>query len=186
MNLILASASPRRQELLHRILPDFDIQPAQLDESFADRLPAHTRPVVLAKAKALQVAAEHPHRLVLGCDTGVILGDQMLGKPADRDQARRMLQALSGRTHQVITGCCLAQDRLAWCFSTATSVTFYPLSAQEIEDYLDTEEPYDKAGSYGIQGTAGRFVKEIRGDYYNVVGLPLGALARCFVRIGLK
>ena len=102
----------------------------------------------------------------------------MLGKPADERQARAMLEALSGRTHEVVTGCCLAQDALTWCFRSTTRVTFYPLSSQQIAAYTATGEPYDKAGGYGIQGAGALFVRGIQGDYYNVVGLPLGALGR--------
>ena len=183
MHWILASASPRRRELLKRIVPHFDVEPASMDESAADVLPARQRPVFLAREKASLIARRHPGTLVLGCDTGVILGEQMLGKPADMAQARAMLEALSGRTHEVVTGCCLAQGSLTWCFRSTTRVTFYPLSSQQIETYTATDEPYDKAGGYGIQGAGAVFVRGIQGDYYNVVGLPLGALDRLLHRI---
>lgn len=183
MHWILASASPRRRELLQRIIPQFDVEPASMDESAADVLPARQRPVFLAREKALLIARRHPGALVLGCDTGVILDDQMLGKPADVSQARTMLESLSGRTHEVVTGCCLAQGALTWCFRSTTRVTFYPLSSRQIEAYTATGEPYDKAGGYGIQGAGAVFVRGIQGDYYNVVGLPLSALDRVLRRI---
>lgn len=178
MSLILASASPRRQELLQRIVPNFVIEPADLDESTAEVLPARQRPVFLAREKAILISRRHPTQPVLGCDTGVLLDDQMLGKPADYKEACAMLKALSGRTHEVVTGCCLVQNGLTWCFSTVTRVTFYPLSSQQIVRYAATSEPYDKAGGYGIQGAGAVFVRSIAGDYYNVVGLPVSVLAR--------
>ena len=182
MFLILASASPRRRELLQRIVPNFTVEPTDMDESAADLLPARQRPAFLAREKATLISRRHPGELVLGCDTGVILDDQMLGKPADYTEACAMLKALSGRTHEVITGCCLAQNGLTWCFSTVTRVTFYPLSPQQIANYAATSEPYDKAGGYGIQGAGSVFVRSIAGDYYNVVGLPVSALARVLRR----
>ena len=183
MSLILASASPRRRELLERIVPVFTVEPADLDESAADFLPACRRPSFLAREKAELISRRHPGALVLGCDTGVILGGRMLGKPADYQQACAMLEALSGRTHEVITGCCLARDGLLWTLQCVTLVTFYPLCARQIADYAATDEPYDKAGGYGIQGTGAVFVRAISGDYYNVVGLPVSALARVLRRI---
>ena len=183
MSLSLASASPRRRELLQRIVSDFTIEPADLDESAAGRLPARRRPAFLAREKAALVSRCHPGELVLGCDTGVILDDQMLGKPADYTEVCAMLKALSGRTHEVVTGCCLIQNGLTWCFSTVTQVTFYPLSPRQIADYAATSEPYDKAGGYGIQGSGSLFVRSIAGDYYNVVGLPVSALARVLRRV---
>ncbi len=181
-NFILASASPRRQELLQRIIPHFTIEPAGLDESAANSLPARERPNYLAREKALLISKKHPNAVVLGCDTGVILGGEMLGKPKNPAQAAEMLRRLSGRTHEVITGCCLAQNGLLWAMRAVTKVTFYPLSEACIASYIATDEPYDKAGGYGIQSAGGLFVRRIVGDYYNVVGLPLSSLARLLRR----
>ena len=183
MDFILASASPRRKELLLRIVSRFTIEPVDLDESAADALPARERPVYLAREKASLISRRRPRALVLGCDTGVILDNEMLGKPADMAQAVDMLGRLSGRTHEVITGCCLAQDGLLWTLRATTKVTFYPLSCAQIYAYASTAEPYDKAGGYGIQSGGGLFVREIEGDYNNVVGLPVSALARVLRRI---
>lgn len=181
-DFILASASPRRKELLQRIIPHFTIEPADLDESAAAPLPAHERPVYLAREKAMLISRKHPNAVVLGCDTGVILDNEMLGKPKNPAQAAEMLSCLSGRTHEVITGCCLAQNGLLWTTRTITKVTFYPLSDDDIASYIATDEPYDKAGGYGIQSAGGLFVRRIVGDYYNVVGLPLAALSRLLQR----
>ena len=182
MHLILASASPRRQALLHIITPDFVIDPAGIDEGVADFLPAEMRPAFLAREKALSVARRRPGDLVLGCDTGVLVGSEMLGKPSSPEEAAAMLRRLSGRTHRVVTGCCLAQNALCWTFSCTTRVTFYDLSEEHIAEYIATPEPYDKAGGYGIQGAGAVFVRSIEGDYNNVVGLPVSALARVLRR----
>lgn len=182
MRLVLASASPRRQELLQIITPDFTVDPADIDEGVADSLPAETRPAFLAREKALAVARRRPGELVLGCDTGVLVGSEMLGKPSSEEEAAAMLRRLSGCTHRVVTGCCLAQNALCWTFSCTTRVTFYDLSEERIAEYVATPEPYDKAGGYGIQGAGAVLVRSIEGDYNNVVGLPVSALARVLRR----
>lgn len=176
--VVLASASPRRQELLKLLVPEFVCCPADTAEILPEGLPLEQGPEVLAEEKARAVAALYPDAIVLGSDTGVFLDQQMLGKPADRADAANMLRSLSGRTHQVITGCCLVWGSKVRRFSQHTQVEFYPLTEEEIQGYLATGEPFDKAGAYGIQGFGSVLVKEIRGDYHNVVGLPVSALAR--------
>ena len=176
--VILASASPRRQELLKNIFEKFDIMPADIDETVDEKIAAEKRPELIARKKAEHIAKKHPESLVIGCDTAVIADNEMLGKPVDKADARRMLRLLSGREHKVITGCCLCFEDREKSFSVTTVVRFYELSDSEIEAYLLTDEWCDKAGAYGIQGKAGLFVEGIDGDYNNVVGLPCARLNR--------
>ncbi|MBQ8514445.1 MAG: septum formation inhibitor Maf [Ruminococcus sp.] len=178
MELILASGSPRRKELMHYITDDFIIRTSDADEVIPEGTAPHEASADLALQKAQAVAAQYPGALVIGCDTTVLLDGQILGKPLDADDARRMLKALSGRTHEVVTGVALIAGGKTRTFSEITRVTFYPLTEEEIDGYLATGEPFDKAGSYGIQGKGALFVQGLEGDYYNVVGLPIAALSR--------
>lgn len=178
MRLILASASPRRRELISLISENVICAVSGVDEIVPSDVAVCDVPLSLASQKAEAVAKLYPDDIVIGCDTGVILDDEMLGKPKDKDDARRMISALSGRAHQVITGCSIWHKGKSFGFSNVTEVEFYELSTQEIEDYINTSEPYDKAGGYGIQGKASLFVKGIKGDYFNVVGLPVAELSR--------
>lgn len=187
--MILASQSPRRIELMREAGYDVVVEPADIDETpLPDEGP---RELVgrLAVSKAMAVAAQHEHEdeLVVAADTIVTIDGEILGKPADADDACHMLRHLSGRTHQVMTGACVvrageaaeAGEAAARRFVEVTDVAFYPLSDEEIRRYVDSGEPLDKAGAYGIQGVGGRMlVKKIDGDYYNVVGLPIARLAR--------
>ena len=179
--LVLASASPRRQDLLRSAGISFAVQPADIDESPLAGETARALAERLAREKALAVCRDRPNDLVLGADTIVVVNDCILGKPADADDAARMLRLLSGRVHQVITGVCLAgtagrnQPRVE---SETTLVTFGELSASEIRDYVATGEPMDKAGAYAIQGIASRWILRIEGDYSNVVGLPVALVYR--------
>ena len=178
MRLILASASPRRQELIALISQDVICAPSGVDEVIPKDTKALDIPLCLAHQKAEAVAKSYPHDIVIGCDTGVILGEEILGKPKDREDAKRMIKALSGKVHQVVTGCALFYEGKTVGFSNVTEVEFFELSDDEIESYINTSEPYDKAGGYGIQGKASLFVKAIKGDYFNVVGLPVSQLNR--------
>lgn len=178
MPIILASASPRRQELLKKITEDFISIPADIDETVPYGIPAEQAPEYLALKKAEHIAKGHPDSIVLGSDTGVFLDGEMLGKPCDRNEAYKMLETLSGRTHSVITGCAVVKGDKKVTFSCKTEVTFYELSRQEIADYVSTGECDDKAGAYGIQGKGALLIKEIKGDYFNVVGLPTAELYR--------
>lgn len=175
---ILASASPRRQELLRYILKDFKTVPSSIEENVPDSVALSNRPEYLARAKARDVAGAYPEDTVIGADTSVIADGRIFGKPSDAGEAREMLAFLSGRTHTVITGCAVCKNGLCRSFSSRTSVGFYRLSAAEIEEYISTGEPFDKAGAYGIQGRGALLVKRISGDYFNVVGLPVAKLAR--------
>jgi septum formation protein len=178
--LVLASASPRRRELLEQAGFSFDVFTADIPEV---RKPGEypirfvTR---LAREKAEAVAERHrvpPETIVLGADTIVLVDDEVLGKPQDAFDAMRMLRLLSGRTHQVITGVCLVKGRERQRAAEVTFVRFTTLSDEEIEDYIATGEPMDKAGAYAIQGGACRWVPRIHGCYFNVVGLPLALVS---------
>jgi septum formation protein len=178
--LILASASPRRRELLAQAGFTFDVAPADVPEirkPGEDPIRFVTR---LAREKAEAVISREdvpPDALILGADTIVLLDEEVLGKPRDPADAARMLRLLSGRTHQVITGVCLAKGRERQRAAEVTFVRFTTLSDQEIEEYVATGEPLDKAGAYAIQGYASRWVPRIHGCYFNVVGLPLALVS---------
>ena len=176
MSYILASQSPRRRELLSVITDNFTVMPSNVEEIVPDNVDIFDSPEYLARIKALDIAKEYPDDIVIGADTSVFLGDVILGKPKDRNYAYQMLKMLSGNTHIVITGCAIVKGDKLVSFSVKSEVEFFKLSEEEINAYLDTDEPYDKAGSYGIQAKGALLVKEIRGDYFNIVGLPIGEL----------
>jgi len=194
--LVLASASPRRQDLLRNAGIAFTVQPADIDETaLDDELPLKCAER-LARKKALAVSKLRPHDLILGADTVVVVDDTMLAKPIDAEDAFRMLRMLSGRVHRVITGVCMieppsdiesdasrAEKSQPWSTepqvaSEITLVTFNELSDRDIRDYVATGEPMDKAGAYAIQGIASRWIPRIEGDYSNVVGLPVALVSR--------
>ncbi len=173
MKYVLASQSPRRRELLSLCVNDFIVCPSLIPENVPEGLEIEKHSEYLAKLKADDISKDYPDDVVIGADTCVICGNEILGKPKNREDAKRMLEMLSGNTHKVITGCAVVRNGSCESFSVTTLVEFFELSDNEIESYLDTEEPYDKAGSYGIQSLGGLFVKAINGDYFNVVGLPV-------------
>ena len=181
---ILASKSPRRQELIGYILSDHEVIVSDVEEILPEGIAPEDVPAYLAGIKAQAVAAEHPDDVVIGADTVVILDGEVLGKPKDRDDAFRMLRALSGKAHTVITGCAIIQNGKMTTFADHTRVEFYPLSDREILDYIATGEPFDKAGAYGIQGKGSVLVKRIEGDFFNVMGLPVARLKREMERVG--
>ncbi len=175
--LVLASASPRRRELLAARGIAFDIVPSHIGEIPLPGEPPETFAQRIAREKAYEVASEHPGRCILAADTVVIVDDAMFGKPADADEARRMLEALSGRTHRVRTAVALLlPDASLHETAVETLVEFRRLSAAEIDAYVDSGEPFDKAGAYAIQGGARTFVRHVWGSYSNVVGLPIEAV----------
>ncbi len=178
MDIILASASPRRKKLLSMLYGDYRVIPSDIRELVPRDLEVEKCPEYLAREKAESISHGREKSLVIGCDTSVICEGKMLNKPRDTNDARIMMNMLSGTVHRVITGCCLCYMGLSYTFSVSTDVEFYELSEQEIEEYIVTSEPYDKAGGYGIQGRGAVFVKGINGDYYNVVGLPVARLKR--------
>jgi septum formation protein len=172
---VLASASPRRQELLRNAGISFTVQAADIDETpLADEKPEQCARR-LAREKALAVARLRPQDRVLGADTIVVVNGAILGKPGDAAEAARMLRLLSGRTHEVITGVCLMESGASEgsTASETTRVTMNELSDAEIQEYVASGEPMDKAGAYAIQGMACRWIPRIEGDYSNVVGLPV-------------
>ena len=176
MLLILASGSSRRQELLRNAGFTFEVRPSSIPEEPRPDETPEAFVQRMAAEKALEVAARSPaESLVLGADTVVVADAEILNKPADPEDARRMLRRLSGRSHQVLTGVCLvkAPRTIEARGESDTRVWFRPLAEDEIRDYVATGEPLDKAGAYGIQGRASRFVTRIEGCYFNVVGLPV-------------
>ena len=174
--VILASGSPRRQELLQLVIDHFEVYVSDVDETLPEGIAPCDAVEMLALRKAQTVADLRPHALVIGADTVVAVEGQILGKPRDDDQAAEMLRILSGRTHQVYTGVAICEKSASSVFSCCTQVEFAPLTEAEIDWYLSTGEPFDKAGAYGIQGYGARFVKGITGDYFNVMGLPVNRL----------
>lgn len=178
MNVILASASPRRKELLKKLYPEFDIVPADIEEVLPDDIGAEFAPVFLAAEKCDAIADRFPEDLIITADTVVVLEGEILGKPKDEKDAIETLKKLSGKTHKVITGCCISLGEKCTCFSEESFVTFYPLTDAEILSYVKSGEPMGKAGSYAIQEMGGLFVEKIEGDYWNIVGLPVAKLKR--------
>ena len=183
--IILASKSPRRRELFSLIAPEFSIEVSHAEETLV--LPEfqtpEEEPEFLARAKAMEIASRHPGCLIVGADTIVLCPDEtgrlvVLGKPADKEDARAMLRLLSGKRHYVVTGCCLALDQKMTSFRVRTAVDFFPLTEEEIDRYVETGEPMDKAGAYGIQGKGSLLIQGIEGDYFTVVGLPVSRLNR--------
>lgn len=178
--LILASASPRRSQLLKQIGLTFQIMPSNIDE---DEIFSHD-PLVniqeIALRKARDIATGMKNSIVIGADTQILMDDEVLGKPLDAADAASMLGKLSGRTHQAITGVALVDSETEFeeTWVEVTAVTFRQLSEDEIADYVNTGEPMDKAGAYGIQERAAAFVERIEGCYFNIVGLPLAKLAQ--------
>ncbi len=187
MKIILASASPRRRELLTQMGLEFEVRPSCGEEVITKETPAEAV-MELAEQKAAEIAAltakERPGEeiLVIGADTVVVKDHQILGKPEDEEDAVRMLHRLSGDVHQVYTGVCLIVlgkgQQKTRTFYESTDVHFYPMTNQEILDYVNTGDPMDKAGAYGIQGLCGKYISGIEGDYNNVVGLPIARLYR--------
>ncbi len=177
-NVVLASQSPRRKELLKLIFDNFQILPSNADETVPDNIGIESYCEYLAKIKARDIANDHPESLVIGADTIVVIDNTVLGKPSNREEAINMLKSLSGRTHSVYTGCFLILGEKNVSFTVKTDVTFYELTLDEITEYVDSGDCFDKAGGYGIQTKGATLVKEICGDYNNVVGLPVSKLKR--------
>jgi len=176
--IILASESPRRQKLLRQIGLDFSVKISGIDEDISIDLPPNQLAEHFAREKAHAVSVDYPKQLVIGADTIVVFDGQILGKPKDNEDSFNMLSTLSGNTHQVITGVALQlrDKNLDETFHVVTKVTFNILSDSDIYYYIDTYNPFDKAGSYGIQDWFAVFVKHIDGCFYNVMGLPLANL----------
>lgn len=174
--IILASQSPRRQELMKLTGLEFTVKPSDADETVSQSLSPEETVKFLSMKKAL--ALKNENDIIIGADTVVSIDGKILGKPKDDKDAYNMLKLLSGRTHSVFTGVTVIKNEKSETFSCETKVTFYPLSDEEIKEYVKTGEPRDKAGAYGIQQRGGLFVEKIEGDYNNVVGLPVAQLLR--------
>ena len=183
--LILASASPRRRELMKKLHIPFKVEVSGNEEKVPESIKPEKLPEYLAMEKAKDVFKTHREDTVIGSDTIVLLDGEILGKPKDREDAKRMLGLLSGRRHEVITGVSIISKDKSLCFSETCGVEFYPLSEEEIDAYVDTGEPMDKAGSYGILGEGAILVKGIDGDFYTVMGLPLARLYRALKEFGI-
>ena len=183
---IVASASPRRKEILGNAGYTFEVIPSDADESVDGEFSPCEAVKLLAFKKAQSVAEKYPQAVVFGCDTVVVSDGVILGKPKDKADAFSTLKRLSGKTHEVITGVCITENGRSESFYEVTRVTFYPLSDETIESYIDTNEAYDKAGSYGIQGFGSVFVEKIEGDYFSVVGLPISKTARLLAKFGVE
>jgi septum formation protein len=179
MKLILASASPRRAEILRNAGFTFEVQPAHIDESLLpnEKPAAYVLRLAESKAEAIAKITNEP-AFILGADTTVVARHEILGKPKDAADARQMLNLLSAKTHEVLTGLAIFHTPSGERAShvETTRVTFLQLTEADIENYIATREPFDKAGAYGIQGIGGKFITRIEGDYFNVMGLPVSKL----------
>ena len=179
---VLASSSPRRRELLRLLCSNFEVIPSQIEEFQRPDETACQMVQRLAKEKATAVRQFRPESVIIGADTVVVCEGQILGKPASPEEARSMLKKLSGRAHEVITGLCVVKGETVAVDAARTIVRFNLLSEEEIEAYLETGEPFDKAGAYATQGKAARFVESIEGCFFNVVGLPVSLLYQILKR----
>lgn len=186
MKLILASGSPRRRELLSLYTTDFEVCASDFDERAVQAKSPAALAEALARGKCLAVSGQNPGCLVVGSDTVVELDGEVFGKPKDADDARRMLRALSGRTHQVHTGVCVSDGTTAESFVDTCKVTFFPIPEEEMERCIASGEPFDKAGAYAIQGQAALWLDRLEGDYYTIMGLPVSRTARLLERVSGK
>jgi len=184
--MILASASPRRAELLRLLGVDFEVIPSHIDETARDGETPPDHVLRLSQEKAEMIARLFPEALVLGADTVVVIDGQVLGKPKTQEEARQMLEMLSGREHIVYTGFSLVQAQMDRLISQVvqSSVLFKYIPEDEISWYVNSEEPYDKAGGYAVQGMGAFFIREIRGSYTNVMGLPLSEVVETLKDLG--
>lgn len=187
MNIILASGSPRRRELLEMLgVKEFAVIPAKGEELPHPELSPAELVRELSRAKAAEVAAAHPDAIVIGADTVVAVDDEVLGKPVDEEDAVRMLQSLSGRSHHVYTGVTVICGERVESVAEGTEVRFRAMTEREIAAYVATGEPMDKAGAYGIQGLASLFAEGIDGDFFNVMGLPVCRLGQMLKSLGVE
>lgn len=176
--IILASASLRRKQLLEMLDLDFTVVVSQIEEVFDTKISIVDAICSLALQKAQDVAKQHKDAIIIGADTMVVYDNHVLGKPKDAQEAKAMLTMLSGKKHQVISGVAILTAQETIVFHEVSDVYFYPLSEDMIDAYIATKEPMDKAGAYGIQAKGSIFVKEIKGDYFNIVGLPIAKVYR--------
>jgi len=186
--IILASASPRRKELLEKIGLRFEVEPSNCTEDITSGLQPHALARKISLEKARAVAGRHRNAIVIAADTFIVFGSQILGKPHTEIEARKMLEAISGKSHSVITGFSIIDTgkNKTLSRSVETKVYFRKLTLSEIDNYIKSKEPLDKAGAYAIHGLGAVFVDKIEGDYFNVVGLPLSALTEALKEFGIK
>lgn len=187
-NIVLASASPRRKELLEQVGICFTVKPSTCEEIISDTDPARVV-ISLSHQKAVDVSKHEKNSLIIGCDTIVSIDNHILGKPKNREDAYRMLKLLQGNTHQVYTGVTVIhkndEQEEIYSFYSSTDVCFYEMTDEQIYSYIDSGEPMDKAGAYGIQGKSAIYIKEIKGDYNTVVGLPVAMLYQTLLTRGI-
>lgn len=182
--IILASGSPRRKQLMELAEIDFEVIVADVDETNPPGMPGEQVPEFLARKKAAVIAGQYPDAIVVAADTIVLLDHEILGKPRDEADAVNILEKLEGRMHEVITGVCVVSREKEHCFSVTTQVFFRPLTREQITHYVTHYKPYDKAGAYAIQEWIGMVgIEKINGDYYNVMGLPIGDLVPVIERM---
>ncbi|MDE5917438.1 MAG: Maf family protein [Oscillospiraceae bacterium] len=177
MKIVLASASPRRKELMRLVADEFEIRPSDADETLPEGIQPEKAAEYLSDLKA-HAAEYREDEIIIGCDTVVVIDNTILGKPRTSQECFEMLSMLSGKTHRVYTGVTFRGFGKSFSFTEETAVEFYALTDEEILEYIKTGEPFDKAGGYGIQGKGAMLVKGIKGDYFNVVGLPASRLKR--------
>lgn len=176
MKIILASLSPRRHEILNLVKIPHEVVPSHSQEKVQSMSNPEEMVLEISYQKASEIAKLYPRDIVIGADTMVVIDDTILGKPKNKEESIKMLTMLSGRTHQVLTGVCVIANGKVIKFVEKSDVTFYDLREDEILNYINNDVVYDKAGSYAIQSMCAKYIKEIRGDYYNIVGLPIGKL----------
>jgi septum formation protein len=182
--LVLASASPRRKEILENLGFEFEVLPSDVDESEVPWADPVKTAKLLAEIKGVDAQRSRPRKKIVAADTIVLLDGRVMGKPSDRDDARMMLERLSGNMHEVVTGIALiAPPNIRMIEAESTRVFFRELTGREIARYISTTEPFDKAGAYAIQGFASAFIDRIEGDYFNVVGLPVAKLFGMFRKL---
>jgi septum formation protein len=183
-SLILASQSPRRRELLEQVGLRFTVHPSTIEEQVEEEMTPEALVQELARQKAADVYSHYPEDIVLGADTLVAVDGEVLGKPRSEEEAAEMLHKLSGKTHQVHTGTAIISGQGETVFAETVHVTFYPLTESEIDTYIQSKEPEDKAGAYGIQGLGAVLVERIEGDYFSIVGLPVARVVRVLKKHG--
>ncbi|MBQ9730714.1 MAG: septum formation protein Maf [Bacilli bacterium] len=181
--IILASASPRRYEILKQAGVEFEVIPSKFDEESLEFTNINDYSKALSYHKAIDVYNNHPNDTIIASDTIVVVNDEILGKPKDKKDAYRMLSLLSGKKHSVITSVCIIHQGKIDNFLSKSYVTFYKMSEKDIEEYIATNEPMDKAGAYAIQGKAAKYIRSINGDYYTIVGLPIGKVIKSLKKL---
>lgn len=181
--IILASASPRRQEILSQAGVTFKVIPSNFDESSLEFTNIDDYSKALSYHKAKDVFKDHKEDTIIASDTIVVVDDLILGKPKDKEDAFRMLNSLQGRKHVVITSVCIMHQDKIETFLSKSYVTFYKMSKKDIYEYIETNEPMDKAGAYAIQGKAAKYIRSINGDYYTIVGLPIGKVIKSLKKL---